>query len=543
MKKLFVVLFLALVFVSSACAGDLAAAKSAGVLSFGVSTDKAPFVFYDSNDDLTGIDIELMKEIANRLGLELDVTAMSSNDLAESLTIGQVDVIGGAYSKTSARTATMDFTNVYYIGEAVFVSLSGQKLPTPLEASSFSGKKVGVLKNSGFEDWLRTELYGGGHILKKDIYTYDKTEDMIRALDKAKVDLILIDYSLFQSQLMNRGDYVSYNYGSAKDSYAFGLRKGSDLKTEINSNLVAMLKDGTAQQIADKFFNMDYAETPAVIQWNQKTKASATPTAAPAATATANAPLVFPVAPTVAPTAIPAQTNCSYSMAYVADLTIPDGQPISAGSAFTKSWRIKNTGNCAWGTNFIWAFASGAQMSGSNRYVPKVVNPGETVDISVDLVAPTAPGSYQGYWQLKTPQGYNIGPSIWVQIIVPGTYNAPTTAPYYPTSTPAPGYSHPTPTPWYYICDENCQLETLVAMLPTATSVFDGPTWIDSEKNWMKTAIAAPLPTATPQWEIWSPGHKIYATATIDWGTVVDIGHTIDLDSINWSDIMPIKEK
>ena len=147
-------------------------------------------------------------------------------------------------------------------------------------------------------------------------------------------------------------------------------------------------------------------------------------------------------------------------MAYVSDITIPDGSPISGGSSFTKTWRLKNTGNCPWTTNFMFTFVSGAQMGGMNRYLPYQVNPGETIDLSIDLIAPTTPGTYQGYWQIKTPTGFGVGFAIWVQIVVPGAYWEPTATPYIiyvsePTATPdSPSsvsighiYQSPTPTP------------------------------------------------------------------------------------------------
>ncbi len=46
--------------------------------------------------------------------------------------------------------------------------------------------------------------------------------------------------------------------------------------------------------------------------------------------------------------------------------------------------------------------------------------PGEEADLSVLLTAPGQPGTYQGYWQLKTPQGVAISPSLWVKIVVTG---------------------------------------------------------------------------------------------------------------------------
>ena len=64
----------------------------------------------------------------------------------------------------------------------------------------------------------------------------------------------------------------------------------------------------------------------------------------------------------------------------------------------------------------------------TNTKMPKYVYPGETVDVSINMIAPLYSGTYQGNWQLKTPLGYSIGTPIWVKITVPGSN--------YPTATP-----------------------------------------------------------------------------------------------------------
>lgn len=464
MKKTMLFVFLiCLLIVSSAAADDLDAVKKSGTLRLAVSSDKAPFVFYDINEDVTGIDIKLMEEVANRMGVKLDVLEMSVNDLVEALEIEQADVAGGAFSKTTSRMNEIDFTRIYYIADPIFLSGKTDQLAEPLKSESFTGKRIGVLKNSGFEDWIRTELTDKGYAQKRDIYTYDKMDDAIRALDRDKVDLVLMDYSLYQSRYLSEANYKVYNYGYAKDSYAFGVRKGSNLKAEIDRCLAEMLKDGSAQKIADVFFTQDYADD-TVIQWNTQ-KAAAAPTATP-------------LPPVSVPTAIPVASGCSYSMAYVTDLTIPDGQPVAAGNTFTKSWRIKNTGTCPWTTDCSFAFVSGSQMNGKNYYFPTTVYPGNTIDISIDMTAPSAAGTYQGNWQLMTPQGKAVGYQLWVQIVVPGTYTGPEWASVSSDSSGSSSSSSssveavPTSTPW--VADITSpisidKLATAVAILPTAT--------------------------------------------------------------------------
>lgn len=166
-----------------------------------------------------------------------------------------------------------------------------------------------------------------------------------------------------------------------------------------------------------------------------------TPTAVPA-TATAAPPTATPLPAT--PTAVPATATpaCLFSMSFVADISIPDDTSIPPGISFIKTWRIRNNGTCAWPAGTSWLFAGGDQMSGANTAPVPATNPGETADVSVHLVAPTAPGRYTGYWTLRLPTGVTLNQRYFVRIVVPAPTSTPT--PFIPTRTPVP--SSPTST-------------------------------------------------------------------------------------------------
>ena len=91
---------------------------------------------------------------------------------------------------------------------------------------------------------------------------------------------------------------------------------------------------------------------------------------------------------------------------FIADVTVPDGTIFAPGTAFTKTWRLKNIGTCTWTTAYSLVFVSGEQMSGPGSVaLPTTVSPGQTVDVSVALVAPASAGTFRGYWQLKNASG------------------------------------------------------------------------------------------------------------------------------------------
>ncbi|MFH1185627.1 MAG: NBR1-Ig-like domain-containing protein [Chloroflexota bacterium] len=120
---------------------------------------------------------------------------------------------------------------------------------------------------------------------------------------------------------------------------------------------------------------------------------------------------------------------------FLGDVTIVDNATLRPGEAFRKTWRIQNAGNCPWTAAYRLVFVRGDRMGGPDTVpLPALVGAGQTADVSVDLVAPAAPGQYQGYWQLQTPDGrtFGIGPAatgtLWAQIRVAGQALATSTA-------------------------------------------------------------------------------------------------------------------
>lgn len=110
---------------------------------------------------------------------------------------------------------------------------------------------------------------------------------------------------------------------------------------------------------------------------------------------------------------------------FVADVTVPDGTTYKAGTAFDKTWRLKNVGTCAWSTSYKLVFDSGNQMGASDSLaLSKSVASGETIDITVKMTAPTTSGLIRGNWKLKNAGGVlfgigvNADKAFWVEIRV-----------------------------------------------------------------------------------------------------------------------------
>jgi uncharacterized protein affecting Mg2+/Co2+ transport len=146
-------------------------------------------------------------------------------------------------------------------------------------------------------------------------------------------------------------------------------------------------------------------------------------------------------------------------MSYVADLTVPDGTYMNPGQNFDKVWRIKNTGTCTWDGSYKFAFVQGNPMGGQPQSINGSVAPGQTYDMSVNMTAPTTPGSHVGQWQMVNGQGLAFGTRIWVHIIVP--------SPSVPGATAVP------PTIEYFTGPQSAVLQNEMIILSWAFSTQD----------------------------------------------------------------------
>ncbi len=167
------------------------------------------------------------------------------------------------------------------------------------------------------------------------------------------------------------------------------------------------------------------------------------PTEAPTTAVATEAPASGEVAqaqPTMTPAPPVSSGGCSLNAAYVADVTIPDNTVVQPGAGFTKVWRMRNSGTCDWKAGTQLVFVSGEPMTAIGAVPVPAVAAGAMTDISVEMTAPTTPGTYKSVWQLQGPDGQRFGNQVYVQVVVPAPPTAtpvpPTAAP--PTATPMP---------------------------------------------------------------------------------------------------------
>ena len=104
------------------------------------------------------------------------------------------------------------------------------------------------------------------------------------------------------------------------------------------------------------------------------------------------------------------------------------------GTRFTKTWRVKNVGACTWTPAYQIVFYGGEQMGApASSSLQQDVAPGQSIDISVAMIAPRAAGAYIGYWMLQNANRVLFDQTLWLEIVVSDAGPTPTVT---PTGTP-----------------------------------------------------------------------------------------------------------
>ena len=156
-------------------------------------------------------------------------------------------------------------------------------------------------------------------------------------------------------------------------------------------------------------------------------------------------PQIVETTPNSSPIVPPAQLVPSdlLEMAFLSDVTIPDGTEFSVGEGFSKVWRLSNSGTTTWplGCRLVLETNTGDRLS-TVEYVdiPGEVPPQSAVTISVEMETPKKLGRHVSYWRMQGPSGSAFGARIWVDIVA-----TPKKVPVAPAVVAAPAVPEPIP--------------------------------------------------------------------------------------------------
>lgn len=120
--------------------------------------------------------------------------------------------------------------------------------------------------------------------------------------------------------------------------------------------------------------------------------------------------------------------TCQDNAVMIADVTIPDNTQMTPGETFTKTWRFLNNGKCNW-HGYTIAFFAGDRMGSPDTAPVPDTEAGKTIDVSVQLIAPSTDGAYTGFYVLKNDKGETLSigaeQAFWLKILIGNAVAAP----------------------------------------------------------------------------------------------------------------------
>ncbi|WP_227396452.1 amino acid ABC transporter substrate-binding protein [Jeotgalibacillus aurantiacus] len=224
-----------------------------GVIKVGTEGTYAPFTFHDESDTLTGYDVEVMNEVAERMGVEVEYMETQWDSMFEGLNSERFDVIANQVGIREDRLAEYDFSIPYTLSSAVVVVPEENSAVSSFE--DLEGLQSAQSLTSNYAD-IATE-YGAELVQVEGLAQAIELIKTGRAEVTVNDKLAILD---FQKQQPDAGIKIAAEEGDVAES-AFMFRKGNEeLVEEFNKHLEEMQEDGTLTEISEKWFGEDVSQ-------------------------------------------------------------------------------------------------------------------------------------------------------------------------------------------------------------------------------------------------------------------------------------------
>ena len=212
----------------------------------------APFVFQNSSNQYTGIDMDLIKAIAKDQGFEIEITNPGFDAAINAVQSGQADGMIAGMSVTDARKETFDFSDSYYTANTI---LGVKESSTISSYEDLNGKTVGVKNGTASQTFLTENQSKYGYKIK----TFADGSSMYDSLNTGAVDAVMDDEPVLKYSISQGQKLKTPIEGTPIGETAFAVKKGSnpELIEMFNNGLANLKASGEFQKILDKYLATD----------------------------------------------------------------------------------------------------------------------------------------------------------------------------------------------------------------------------------------------------------------------------------------------
>ncbi|KGX91354.1 L-cystine-binding protein tcyA [Pontibacillus halophilus JSM 076056 = DSM 19796] len=225
--------------------------KEKGVLTVGTEGTYPPYTFHGENDELTGYDVEVTREVAKRLDLEVEFNETKWDSMFAGLNTERFDMIANQVGIKPDRKEKYDFSTPYTYTSAVLVV--GKDNTSINTFEDLEGKKAAQSLTSNYGDIAKE--YGA------DIVGVEGFNPAMQLIETGRAEATVNDRLSVLDFLNQKGEGVKAKIVDRQEDAsenAFAFRKGNEELVEaVNGALEEMKEDGTLAEISNKWFGED----------------------------------------------------------------------------------------------------------------------------------------------------------------------------------------------------------------------------------------------------------------------------------------------
>ncbi len=217
-----------------------------------MSTNAAfpPYEMTDDNGNYIGIDVEVAKAIAEKLGLELVIDDMGFTAALEAAQDGKSDMVMAGVTVNEDRLAVMDFSDSYAKGVQVVIVKEDSDI---VSIDDLEGKTIGAQMGTTGYIYASSTPEDGGYG-EENVIPYDNGITAVQALQNGQIDCVIIDNGPAQEFVAANPGLKILDTEWVVEDYAIGFAKGNTTLIEaVNGALKELIADGTVQSIIDKY--------------------------------------------------------------------------------------------------------------------------------------------------------------------------------------------------------------------------------------------------------------------------------------------------
>ncbi|HWT27436.1 MAG TPA: amino acid ABC transporter substrate-binding protein, partial [Mobilitalea sp.] len=230
--------------------------KDRGKLILGLDDSFPPMGFRDDSNNIVGFDIDLAKEVAKKLGVELVLQPISWDAKDTELSTKNIDCIWNGFSITPEREKNLTMSMPYMENKIALVVKNNSDIQS---MADMKGKSLAVQSGSSAEEALNSDANKAFKDSIGQVNGFSDYETALMDLETGNSEAVLMDSVVANYMITESGkDYKVLDGSLVAEQYAIGFRKGDvALSDAVNNALKELKADGTVAKISTQWFGSD----------------------------------------------------------------------------------------------------------------------------------------------------------------------------------------------------------------------------------------------------------------------------------------------